>query len=129
MIYTSSFHNSSSLPSELNQISISERVPRGFMGEIYAPLMPSSQIIDDYNQGNISWDVFRSLFYGYLLGLDADETAKLLFGSILLSFDFHSGHSHRQIITDWLREYGYEIEELGKRKSRLGKDNILLASL
>ena len=112
MIYTSSFRNVPFLPPDYNMVSISTGTPRGFTGDRFDILTPDWDLVEDLNRDRISWTVFSDLFSGYLLTLEVDEIAKYLYRSVLLSFDFKSGCSHRPLIVKWMRESGYEIEEI-----------------
>lgn len=116
MIYTSYFAKYKGD----NGVSIS-RGAKWWGGEVYKDLRPPAELLawwkEKYskNAKDIEevWAAFSSVYREQVLNkLDVHKVAKDLDNKVLLCFEKSKDHCHRHLIAAWLRENGYQCEEL-----------------
>lgn len=110
MIYTSNFFNAWSHP---GRMAISNGKPKGWEGPHYEALYPTWQMI---KMPNFTAEKFTQQYTDQILKrLDPHKVAKELDGKVLLCWEAPYNFCHRQIVANWLKDAGYEVEELPTR--------------
>jgi uncharacterized protein (DUF488 family) len=117
MIYTSYF--SSKKYNKENGISIA-RYNKFWDGESYPLLYPSASLLawwKDLNKSeqNDIWftEQYEQAYFKETLDvLDPHRVAAELEGKVLLCYEKSEDFCHRHLVAEWLRRYGYEVEEL-----------------
>lgn len=118
MIRTSYFSINANHP---DAVSISLYSPDWFHGEEYTLLTPQREMFrmwkDHPNLGN---DWYRDQFYKTtLINLDVHKVARDMEGKVMLCYEKSGDFCHRHLVADWLRDAGYEVEEIKyEKKSR-----------
>lgn len=80
----------------------------------YTPLTPSAEFIS-WGKSATPEEYKERFIFEILSGLDVDQVAKDLAGKIILSAEGpkFKGNNPREVITEWLKEAGYECREYG----------------
>jgi len=109
-MYTSYYAKNSDSP---NAVSIAIYTPRWFSGRTYKKLAPTPSILETYKRtGDVQLYV-DSYTRDVLSKLDVHEVWKELGPeAILLCYESPEKFCHRHIVAKWLRDAGYEIEEI-----------------
>ena len=111
MIYTSYLAKSANDP---RAVVISRYPPKWYKGTIFSKLAPKKEwFIEWKNNPELGEDWYRKKYYETVLDhLDVYKTAKYLQDKILLCYESPEKFCHRHIAAEWLREAGYEVEEI-----------------
>ena len=117
MIYTSYF--SSKKYNKEDGISIA-RYNKFWDGESYPLLYPSANLLawwKGLSKEAQSKKEFQDTYWQYywketLSTLDPYKVAKELDGKVLLCYEKSGDFCHRHLVAEWLKRYGYEVEEL-----------------
>ena len=114
MIQTSYFANHRNFPKNKRLISISRFTPKWFKEDYNAlELAPSSKLLKDYKDGLVDEAGYDKRYKEETLSkLDPKEIAKKYKDSIFLCYESDDDFCHRQIVADWLRDNGENIEEV-----------------
>ena len=103
-----------------NGVSIS-RGAKWWDGEKYIKLAPPAELLSwwKFNSQGTSkdlkekWAAFAQIYREQVLNkLDVHAVARDLEGKVLLCFEKTKDYCHRHLVAEWLRENGYECEEL-----------------
>lgn len=95
-------------------VSIAVSTPKWWHGKIYKPLLPPwslVQLIKDC-QTEETIELYKSEYKKQLNKLDLDKVFKALDGRVLLCYEPVGEFCHRHIVSEWLRQNGYDIEEM-----------------
>ena len=113
MIYTSYFANMRKMTDEQKNrcMSIARYTPRGVKIPINTMLAPKWDILKKYKEDNDMNDFARA-YKEQLSALDPAKVAKTMDGRILVCYEKIGDFCHRHILARWLRDAGYECEEL-----------------
>lgn len=113
MIYTSYFANHRKFQ-HLTKVSISRFPPKWFSADIKAfELAPSAELLKDYKDGNVSDSEYEIRYFNETLSkLNPLEIYQRYDGSVFLCFEKSSDFCHRQIVANWLKESGFQVEEI-----------------
>ena len=115
-IYTSYFAKLRKIPESIVPISISLYPPKGYSGEEYKKLAPTSQILRAW-KNNPDELVYSAAFYEMLNQYSPDEIynnlSELSYGRdcVLLCFEKTGSFCHRHLVAKWLTDAGYVVEE------------------
>ncbi len=113
MILTSYFGNISNLPEGKRAVSIALHPPKGIDVEEGSEFYPTSDILRGYKAGVISTHEYEKQYRDEVLAkLDAREMYAKYDGAVLLCYEAPNDFCHRQIMIDWFKENGFNIEEL-----------------
>lgn len=110
MIYTSYFAKIKDYP-DMSFVSVSRFTPKAIKIPVLLYLAPSSDVLRDYKEDK-DLDKFIRKFNKQLKMLDADTVASALNNRVLVCYEKSDDFCHRHIIAQWLRNHGYEVEEL-----------------
>lgn len=135
MIYTSYFANIKKLPPDMITVSISAKAPSWYEGFEYKNLSPSYSILMEYKAGKDE-NLYIKRFKGEILnkrnsGKVIEELYDLLddnqkyllsvcncpswennrINICLLCYEKPDDFCHRHLVSEWLREYGYQVKE------------------
>lgn len=112
MIYTSYF---AVQKDNKNAVAICRGVPKWFTGTIYSALAPSWDILMEYkNSEQTEADKARYTKRYKKEILDLLSPQKVyddLNGKTLLCYEKSGDFCHRHIVSEWLFNYGFEVEE------------------
>lgn len=118
MIYTTYFANLKNLPNTIVPIAICGKLPDFYTGLRYKELAPKKEFFNIWKQNN-DWNYYIKNYYELVLNkLDADKVVKDLFelssnkDVALVCYEKPTDSCHRHLVADWLRENGYECNEL-----------------
>lgn len=99
-------------------LSIARYKPRWFKGPEYLRLAPSEKLLKGYKDSSISIEQYRVLYRSYLDSLDIETIKKELsyvnekLNIVFCCYEGKDVFCHRMIVAEWLRDNGYECEEL-----------------
>lgn len=112
MIYTSYWGKLKQLVKQFGKDNIIcvSRYQRYWNGKRCSLLYPSKELLDGYKKGLVSEEEYTKIFRKYLDTLDVDNCYKIFDGCIFVCYE-KSGFCHRHIISQWLRENGYQCWE------------------
>ena len=111
MIYTSYFASRKYDPEQ--SVSIARWAPRGYQGASIPDLYPPADLLRDYKSGAVDQKEYEQIYRERVLSrLNPDTVAKRLDGLVLLCYEKSGSFCHRHIVAAWLREHGYQCEEL-----------------
>jgi uncharacterized protein YeaO (DUF488 family) len=116
MIQTSYFANFRNFPENKKKISISRFTPKWFKEDYNAlELAPSAELLKDYKDGLVDDAEYDKRYKKETLDkLDPKEIAKKYKDSIFLCYETDKEFCHRQLVANWLRENGENVEEVVK---------------
>lgn len=115
MIYTSYFSSRRYSPED--GVSIA-RYCKFWRGSTFEALMPSDQLLHwwknlSLEEQNSSQQYYEYLYYEQTLSkLNPAEIAEALNGKTLLCYEKTGDFCHRHIVAKWLREAGFNCEEI-----------------
>jgi hypothetical protein len=110
MIYTSYFSINSKHP---NAVSISLYSPKWYEGNEYKLLAPQKEMFRKWKDSSLSNEWYKDQFYKTtLINLDVHKVARDMEGKVMLCYEKSGDFCHRHLVADWLREAGYEVEEI-----------------
>ena len=115
MIYTSYYANFRKFPKDYKVVSVSQYVPSWFKEPCkhYIGLAPTKELLFNYKGEDINEEEYIKIFKEDILSkLNVHRVYEELNGSILLCYEKRGEFCHRNIISEWFRENGYESEEL-----------------
>lgn len=113
MIYTSYFAKMRKMTPEqqVKCMSIARYTPRGVRIPINTMLAPKWDILKKYKVDN-DMNAFARAYKEQLSAHDPAKVAKTMDGRILVCYEKIGDFCHRHILARWLRDNGYECEEL-----------------
>lgn len=115
MIQTSYFANHRNFPDGKRLVSVSRFTPEGVEADYALELAPQPQLLSEYKEGKVSEAEFKKQYISETLDLlDPKEVAKNYKDSIFLCYEKTGDFCHRNIIAEWLRSAGENIEEVVK---------------
>ncbi len=93
---------------------------------VHAPsLAPTKELLNDYRQGRISWDVYETRFIDLMRARRIESTLsrELVDKGCLLCSEDQPHHCHRRLVAEYLEDHwgGLEIQHLGLEKG-VGQD-------
>lgn len=116
MIYTSYFGKMKQMDNEELKkcVSISLWTPKDLQGKIeeYKSLAPTKEILLEYKNNPDMNKYIRNYCLKVLKGLDPEEVYRNLNEKILLCYEKPEAFCHRQIVSYWLNQNGFDCEEL-----------------
>ena len=114
MIYTSYFAAMRKMTDEQKArcVSIARFTPKGVNVPKYKALFPLTGMLNALKEGSISEEYFTKYYLKQLYKLDVDNVFRGLNDKILCCYEKPGDFCHRHILTEWLRNHGYECEEL-----------------
>ena len=114
MIHTSYFAKMRKMTSEQQSqcMSIARFTPKGMDIHGYSLVQPSSRLLRMYKAGEVSEKQYRAEYLAQLDKIGVDVIANDCQNKILLCYEKPESFCHRHILAEWLREHGYECEEL-----------------
>ncbi len=113
MIYTSYFAKMRKMTPEQQAkcMSIARFTPKGVNIPINTMLAPKWDILKKYKENN-DMNAFVRAYKEQLSALDPAKVAKTMDDRILVCYEKIGDFCHRHILARWLRDNGYECEEL-----------------
>ena len=113
MIYTSYFAKMRKMTPEQQAkcMSIARFTPKGVNIPINTMLAPKWDILKKYKEDN-DMNAFARAYKEQLTALDPAKVAKPMDDKILVCYEKIGDFCHRHILARWLRDNGYECEEL-----------------
>jgi len=118
MIHTSYFANIKNLPTSMKKISISRVSPDwANIDEELKELAPSSNLLRRYKDGLVSKEMYEVEYIEQLRNLDPFEIGNKIEDSAILCYEKSGDFCHRHIVSSWLSEFGFDIEEYDKNKN------------
>ena len=113
MIYTSYFAKMRKMTPEQQAkcMSIARFTPKGVNIPINTMLAPKWDILKKYKEDN-DMNAFARAYKEQLTALDPAKVAKTMDDRILVCHEKIGDFCHRHILARWLRDNGYECEEL-----------------
>ena len=90
----------------------SQLLPKGFSGKKYPKLFPGLADLDALKKGDMTKEEFQEAYLKDLSKLDPHKVYEDLDQHILVCYEKSCDFCHRHIVADWLRSYGYQVEEL-----------------
>lgn len=112
MIYTSYWGNLKKLIEVFGKdkiISVS-RYCDFWNGKRCSKLFPSEGLLNGYKKGVINEEEYKIVFRDYLDNLNAENCYKVFNGCVFVCYE-KSGFCHRHIISEWLRDNGFDCKE------------------
>ena len=80
-------------------------------------LAPTRELLNDYREGRIGWDIYTTRFLGLMEARQIESTLsrKLVDNGCLLCSEDQPHHCHRRLVAEYLQECwgGMDIEHLG----------------
>jgi len=126
MIHTSYYANIPAIKKELNSkeklVSISLYPPSYLKSQIsHAPeLAPSKKLLADYKNGLVNDEQYTEIYINETLSkLNPAEIFKKYDGKVFLCFEKTGDFCHRNIVSKWLRDNGFESGEIVKKNKTL----------
>ena len=110
MIYVSNFANSKK--TELPAVAICVGIPYWFKGTSYPDLAPDWSMVKAVKDGSLFEVDFEAAYMNILNKLDVHKVYKDLDGKVLCCWCGKGKFCHRNFVKNWLKEAGYECEEL-----------------
>jgi hypothetical protein len=113
MIYTSYFAKMRKMTPEQQAkcMSIARFTPKGVNIPINTMLAPHWDILKKYKEDKDE-ESYTVAYKKQLAALNPHNIAKAMDGRILLCYEKSGDFCHRHLLADWLRNNGYECEEL-----------------
>ena len=96
----------------MDGVSIARYSPKWFKGGRDIELAPSAQLLLDYKHGHINDAIYSTYYRTQLDKLDPAKVYERLDGKVLLCYEKSTSFCHRHLVATWLRENGYEVQEL-----------------
>ena len=115
MIYTSYFAAMRKMTDEQKTrcVSIARFTPKGLKDiRGYAYVQPAPRLLKAHKAGEISEEQFKAEYVAQLDKIGADVIGTDLQNMILCCYEKTGDFCHRHILAKWLRDNGYECEEL-----------------
>lgn len=118
--YTTYFANVRNLPKNVVPISICGRAPDAWKGLQYKKVAPKKWFFDEWKRTGDNAFYIENFQREVLDKLDADsvwnDLRELSHGGpfALVCYEKPGDFCHRHLVSEWLREHGYEIEEFRK---------------
>lgn len=113
-----------------NGVAICLYEPKWWKGECFKALAPTARILQWWKespQDEKSKRIYEKLYCRDVLGhLNVHDVARALEGKVLLCYEKPDEFCHRHIVAKWLRDNGYECEELKLEPELYKKLNELL---
>jgi hypothetical protein len=110
MIYTS-YYGNLEIKNRVNLVSISRSTPGHIKCIHYNQLKPFWALINHYKTHH-DIDYYIDQYDRLLAKLDPSEVYARLNNHIILCYEKPSDFCHRHLISEWLRNNGYEADEL-----------------
>lgn len=111
----------------LTPVSIARWSPKWFSGYVLKDLAPSEDLLNGYKAGKVSIEEYKRQ---YLQHLETVKWSKVLHrleeiapdGVILCCYEKPNDFCHRHILSEYMRDSGYEVAELliCKGKPKMG---------
>lgn len=113
MIYTSYFAKMRKFTQEQLDacVCIARYKPKGVNIRTYLAVAPRSQILWKYKQDK-DQESYTKAYKKQLSHLDVHKVAHDLAGKICICYEKYGDFCHRNLLAQWLRDAGYECEEL-----------------
>ncbi len=119
MIYTSYFGMLRKIPSSIVPIAICRYPPKWYRGLTYKALAPPTHLLKAWNGGGITErDYIRVYGSEVLNALNPNAVVDKLSQMaddrdvVLLCYEKSDFFCHRHLVADWLKQAGYECEEI-----------------
>lgn len=113
MLHTSYFANHRKFPENYKKISVSRFTPKWFKADHNAlELAPSAELLLKYKNNEINDEEYTLIYNEQLSKLNPEEIVKKYENSIFLCYEKDGDFCHRALIRNWLKNNGFEIEEL-----------------
>jgi uncharacterized protein (DUF488 family) len=84
-------------------------------------LAPTKDLLSDYRQGRISWEVYETRFLGLLKErrIESALSEEIVSDGCLLCSEDQPHHCHRRLVAEYLNEHwgGLDIMHLGLKKN------------
>lgn len=101
----------------LTPISIARYSPSWFTGHCLKELAPSESLLTGYKAGRISIEEYKKQYLQQLEKVRWTEVLHRLEkyapdGAVLCCYEKPSDFCHRHILSEYMRESGYDVEEL-----------------
>lgn len=112
MVYTSYWGNLKHLIKKFgknNIISVS-RFSKFWNGKRCSLLFPSTELLKEYKNGNITEQEYTQIYSKYLETLNVDNCYKVFNNCVLVCYEKY-GFCHRHLIRKWLNDNGYDCME------------------
>lgn len=119
MIYTSYYANHRNYPVGYYPVCISRYPPKGFRGSRILELAPSADLLMDYKGGQCNDEQYIERFNLQLERLDVHEIAADVEKCVMLCYEKPGDFCHRHLVAKWLKEAGYQVEELKSKHDKL----------
>ena len=112
-MYTSCFANVRKMSEEqkANCVAVCRWLPKSVDMPQYLCVAPHPDILSDYKAGG-SEEEYTKKYRKQLARLNPNEIGRLLDGKILLCYEKAEDFCHRHILASWLREHGWQCEEM-----------------
>jgi uncharacterized protein YeaO (DUF488 family) len=121
-VLTSYFAKSKKIDSTgYKPVSIARTNPSWYEGEVYKTIAPTSSLLYDYKQGNLTEEEYTTRYKEEVLDrLDPkavfDELGE---DAILLCYEKSEDFCHRQLVSAWLTKAGYRVLEYKENNSTI----------
>ena len=96
-------------------VCIAVSAPKGYKGNAYPELMPTWELVKDYKDGKINEQEYEKRYFDLLKSrkITVDKIVNDLEDeSILLCWEAPNKFCHRNLIANWLKAAGTEVEEI-----------------
>lgn len=116
MIYTGYYAN---LPDDILIVSISNSQPKGCNFPTLEALAPPWNLVRSFKSGEISWDVFKSMYTSHLDQLPQrvwDDFMNFNGDMLMACWEAPSKNCHRHILRDYMRVKGIPVEEYSAKE-------------
>lgn len=96
----------------LTPISIARITPEWFTGRDLKELAPSSDLLRRYKSGKVSEDIYKTEYFHHLDQVKWKKVLKdLKENTILLCYEKPEAFCHRRLLSEYLKDAGYNVEE------------------
>lgn len=92
-------------------VSIARIKPAWFDGGEYKALAPEAKTLFDYKK-DLDKEKYTVRYISQLNKLDVHSVYKDLDGKVLLCYEKTGSFCHRNIVSKWFRDNGYDVKEL-----------------
>lgn len=104
-VYTSYFANVKNLPNPEQAISIARYAPPFWHGKNLLCLAPTTDLLQDYREGKITWGEYSGRFLLQLRRVDPYSVIDMVKGSVLLCWEKDFTTCHRTLVLEWLADH------------------------